>query len=105
MVMDNAVLFLYAESPIHAGGSDSLGAIDLPIQRECTTGLPVIWGQSVKGALRERARQAWTSPGDPDVEAVFGTAPPRSEDRTAPATDQARADHQVADARPGHLPA
>jgi CRISPR-associated protein Cmr4 len=77
MVMDSVLLYLYAESPIHAGGSDSLGTIDLPIQRESTTGLPVIWGQSLKGALRERARKAW-GPGDPPVTDVFGSEPPGS---------------------------
>jgi CRISPR-associated protein Cmr4 len=74
--MHSVLLYLYAESPIHAGGSDSLGVIDLPIQREATTSLPVIWGQSLKGALRERARRAWPPQ---RVVAVFGTAPPGSD--------------------------
>jgi len=65
-----ALLFLYAESPVHAGADSSVGAVDLPIQREANTGLPVIWGQSLKGALREHA-----APHLP-VEAVFGSAPP-----------------------------
>jgi len=52
------VLYLYAESPVHAGGSESLGALDLPIQREATTRYPVIWGQSLKGALRQAAEDA-----------------------------------------------
>jgi CRISPR-associated protein Cmr4 len=79
MVMENLLLFLYAESPIHAGGSESLGAIDLPIQREVTTGLPVIWGQSLKGALRERAGRQWGYD-NPLLEAVFGSAPPRRQE-------------------------
>jgi CRISPR-associated protein Cmr4 len=77
MVMgEAALLFCYAESAIHAGGSNSVGVVDLPIQRETTTGLPTMWGQSAKGALRDYARQGpapW-----PDVEAVFGSAPPGS---------------------------
>ncbi|WP_239377156.1 type III-B CRISPR module RAMP protein Cmr4 [Frankia sp. Cj5] len=69
-----ALLYCYAESAVHAGGSDSVGVIDLPIQREATTRLPTIWGQSAKGALRDHAREDgknW-----PDVEKVFGSAPP-----------------------------
>jgi CRISPR-associated protein Cmr4 len=65
---------LMAETPVHAGGSESLGAVDLPIQRESATGLPVIWGQSLKGALRQALRD---KVGDkPDEVAVFGSRPP-----------------------------
>jgi CRISPR-associated protein Cmr4 len=67
------LLYLYAESPVHAGAADSLGVLDLPVQREASTGYPVIWGQSLKGALRRAAEQhdAW----DVDhVTAVFGSA-------------------------------
>lgn len=53
----NALLFLYAETSVHAGGPESIGAIDLPMQRATHTGHPVIWGQSVKGALKDHARQ------------------------------------------------
>jgi CRISPR-associated protein Cmr4 len=52
------LLYLYAESPVHAGASDSLDVIDLPVQREATTTYPVIWGQSLKGALRQAAEDA-----------------------------------------------
>ncbi|KLL13030.1 MULTISPECIES: type III-B CRISPR module RAMP protein Cmr4 [Protofrankia] len=75
---DSALLYCYAETAVHAGGSDSVGVIDLPIQRESTTRLPTIWGQSAKGALRDHAREDrknW-----PDVEKVFGSAPPGSPD-------------------------
>lgn len=66
------LLYLYAESPVHAGASDSLGTLDLPIQREATTGYPVIWGQSLKGALRQAAQDAgWD---DDLVRLVFGSA-------------------------------
>ncbi len=74
-----ALLFLYAESPVHAGGDTSLGAVDLPIQREATTRLPVIWAQSLKGALRSHARAAW---GRKQIADVFGDEPPGSEDNT-----------------------
>ncbi|MEV5719993.1 type III-B CRISPR module RAMP protein Cmr4 [Amycolatopsis mediterranei] len=67
-------LHLYTETPLHAGGSESTGAIDLPIQREATTTLPQIWGQSLKGALKQKVRatnetamRAWlgSEPGEP----------------------------------------
>ncbi|MGW5219899.1 type III-B CRISPR module RAMP protein Cmr4 [Nocardia sp. NPDC004085] len=83
-----------AESPVHAGAASAEGALDLPIQREAVTGLPVIWGQSLKGALRDAARdQDW-------VIEVFGAAPP------SPGTDRAP-DEQTAmvDDIGGHLSA
>jgi CRISPR-associated protein Cmr4 len=55
--MTDALLFLYAETQVHAGGPESIGAIDLPIQRARHSGHPVIWGQSVKGALKDHARR------------------------------------------------
>lgn len=64
--------FLYTESPLHAGASDSIGMIDLPIQREAHTGYPVVWGQSLKGVLRQTAAASWEDPSD--VTAVFGSA-------------------------------
>jgi CRISPR-associated protein Cmr4 len=75
--MQRALLFLYAESPVHAGADSSLGALDLPIQREASTSLPVIWGQSLKGALRDHLARIWPKP---EVNAVFGDPPPRSDD-------------------------
>jgi CRISPR-associated protein Cmr4 len=64
------LLYLYAESPVHAGAADSAGVIDLPVQREASTGYPVIWGQSLKGALRQAAAEAgWGN----RVTEVFGS--------------------------------
>jgi len=37
-----ALLYLYAETPVHAGSGTSLGIVDLPIQRERTTGYPIM---------------------------------------------------------------
>ncbi len=74
--LERALLFLYAETPVHAGADTGLGALDLPIQREVTTGLPIIKGESLKGALRERFRP----PVIPDAlwRAIFGDPPPRT---------------------------
>lgn len=46
-------LFLMTESSLHAGAGGSLGAVDLPIQRERSTGFPKIESSSLKGSLRE----------------------------------------------------
>ncbi|HKR49619.1 MAG TPA: type III-B CRISPR module RAMP protein Cmr4 [Pseudonocardiaceae bacterium] len=85
--MERRLLTLLAETPVHAGGPESLAAVDLPIQREAATGLPVIWGQSLKGALR----QAWRDAGLDDEVAAFGSRPPRrvdsAEDDLAGAAD------------------
>ncbi|KXK59006.1 hypothetical protein AWW66_26615 [Micromonospora rosaria] len=73
--MVHALLFLYAESPVHAGADGALGDLDLPIQREAGTGLPVVWGQSLKGALRSHARTRWGR-SDPRITVLFGDPPP-----------------------------
>ena len=70
--MTHYLLYLYAESPVHTGAADSVDVLDLPIQREVATGYPVIWGQSLKGALRQAATDARWSEGQ--LEAVFGSA-------------------------------
>jgi len=76
--MERRLLTLLAETPVHAGGPESLAAVDLPIQREAATGLPVIWGQSLKGALR----QAWRDAGLDGEVAAFGSRPPRRAEPT-----------------------
>jgi len=48
-----AMLFLYTETPLHAGSGTSLSIVDLPIQRERTTGYPMIQASGVKGCLRD----------------------------------------------------
>lgn len=47
------ILFLYCQTPLHAGSGDSLGIVDLPIQRERHTSFPKIEASSLKGSLRE----------------------------------------------------
>ncbi|OAA23731.1 type III-B CRISPR module RAMP protein Cmr4 [Kosmotoga sp. DU53] len=48
--MSKMAFYLYAETQIHAGKGADVGIVDLPIQRERTTGFPVI--QGIKGSLR-----------------------------------------------------
>jgi len=53
-MFDHAVmLFLFAESPLHPGSGSSATAIDLPIQRESHTNLPLNQSSGLKGALRD----------------------------------------------------
>jgi CRISPR-associated protein Cmr4 len=69
------LLFLYAESPVHTGAAGSVDVLDLPVQREAATGYPVIWGQSLKGALRQAAEDIGGTQWPKDrVAAVFGSA-------------------------------
>jgi CRISPR-associated protein Cmr4 len=64
------LLHLYAESPLHAGAADSEGVVDLPIQREVGTRYPVVWGQSLKGALRQAAHDdGWAKA---EISELFG---------------------------------
>ncbi len=45
-------LFLICETPLHVGSGDSLGIVDMPIQREKHTGFPKVESSSLKGSLR-----------------------------------------------------
>lgn len=48
---------LHLETSMHAGAGTQLDVIDLPIQRELPTEYPVVFGSSLKGALRQYARE------------------------------------------------
>jgi len=48
--LEKLVVTMYAESQIHAGKGMDVGIVDLPIQRERTTGFPII--QGIKGSLK-----------------------------------------------------
>ncbi len=49
------LLFLFTCTPLHVGSGSSVGAIDLPIQRERHSRHPIIPGSSIKGVLRYTA--------------------------------------------------
>lgn len=57
MQTQNLMMNMVAQTSIHAGAGQALSVIDLPIQREGHTQHPVIFGSSLKGALRFRASQ------------------------------------------------
>lgn len=65
-------LFLTCETPLHAGSGDSLGIVDLPIQRERHTSFPKIEASSLKGALREAFEEKKKNRKDPEVLKLFG---------------------------------
>lgn len=52
MSMETTMLYLYVETPLHAGVGSGLSSIDLPIQRERPTQYPMIQGSGIKGKLR-----------------------------------------------------
>src|SRR6266576_535922 len=55
MSMETTMLYLYVETPLHAGVGSGLSSIDLPIQRERPTQYPMIQGSGIKGKLRATA--------------------------------------------------
>lgn len=64
--MNGVIVGLLAETALHPGAGQNLGAIDLPVAREAVTQYPVMVGSSMKGALLDAAK------GQPFQEAVFG---------------------------------
>ncbi len=75
MFEKSALLFIYVETPLHAGTGRGLGAVDLPIQRERVTQYPMIQASSLKGKLRAevRLRNNWQDD-SPEITALFGKA-------------------------------
>ena len=74
------LLTLHCLSPLHCGTGQGIAGIDLPVQRERHTGWPVIPGSSIKGVLRDAARQvvggdANAANSAKDVIALFGPEP------------------------------
>ncbi len=68
--MKSIILGLFAETFIHPGTGQSATAIDLPVAREAATDYPFIAGSSLKGALRDKARQIWPGSNEKDSDTV-----------------------------------
>ncbi len=68
--MEKAIVTFYSVTAMHAGSGSTIGAIDLPIQREVHTNFPVVPGSSLKGALRQAATDKWGKNGK--LMTVFG---------------------------------
>lgn len=65
-----SILYLFTESPVHAGSGTGLGVVDLPIQRERATGYPLIQASGIKGKLRAEAEALKAS--EADITVAFG---------------------------------
>jgi len=66
------LLFLYTETPLHVGSGSSLGVVDLPIQRERHTNLPMIQSSGIKGKLRNAFENNGLKSQPDLVKAIFG---------------------------------
>jgi CRISPR-associated protein Cmr4 len=66
--MNMKIVGMLAETFVHPGSGQNVGAIDLPVAREAATGYPFMAGSSLKGALRD----AYEKPGRDDAERIFG---------------------------------
>ncbi|MBI5445324.1 MAG: type III-B CRISPR module RAMP protein Cmr4 [Deltaproteobacteria bacterium] len=64
------ILSFYTDTPLHAGAGGSVSWVDLPIQREKHTNLPIVQGSGIKGALRDWATQRKRE--SADIVTVFG---------------------------------
>ncbi|MBI2863664.1 MAG: type III-B CRISPR module RAMP protein Cmr4 [Chloroflexi bacterium] len=75
MFTKSNLLFLYVETPLHAGSGSGMGGIDLQIQRERATAYPLVQGTSLKGRLRAaiREKNGWPE-GSAEIAALFGRA-------------------------------
>lgn len=75
MFKQKKMLYLTVETPLRAGTGRGLGAVDLPIQRERTTGYPMAQSSGVKGCLCAEARLQVDQPGqmtESEFWAIFG---------------------------------
>lgn len=72
MKTKKTVLFIYTETPLHAGTGTGLGAVDLPIQREKHTNYPIIQASGVKGALRDTAELSFGRGNQDTIKNIFG---------------------------------
>lgn len=72
----NQLLLLKTITPLHAGSGVNSSYVDLPIQREQTTGYPKIEASSFKGALKH----AFKRYSKDDIDSIFGTDGDSSEE-------------------------
>ena len=63
------IMYMYAETPLHAGAGGEIKAIDLPLQRERHTQYPMIQGSSIKGVMRNSAKSLHIE----DIDGLFGS--------------------------------
>ena len=69
--MNQKILYIFTRTPLHVGAGSSVGAVDMPVQRERHTGFPIIPGSSIKGVIRYVAE---TLDQRADITPLFGAA-------------------------------
>nr|BBH92686.1 type III-B CRISPR module RAMP protein Cmr4 [Thermogemmatispora argillosa] len=72
MITATSMMYIYTETPLHAGVGSGLSSVELPIQRERHTQYPMIQGSSIKGKLRALIAMQAGSNSDGLVKALFG---------------------------------
>lgn len=70
MFIESRLLFMFVETPLHAGAGTGVEAIDLPIQRERATHYPMVQAPGIKGALRSQVLDAKSKGKEIDI--IFG---------------------------------
>ncbi len=68
--MPSKIMHIFTRTPLHVGAGSSVGAIDMPVQRERHTQIPIIPGSSLKGVLRNLWGE--TEPEKAEKHALFG---------------------------------
>ena len=66
------LLTLYTRSPLHVGCGTSVDIVDMPVMRERITNFPVIPSSSLKGVLRQQARNVFGDEVSTTVQVLFG---------------------------------
>ena len=75
--MNHTLVGMLAETFVHPGSGQNVGAIDLPVAREAATDYPFIAGSSLKGALNDAAGQKGMT--EEQIDEIFGTQKPNTE--------------------------
>lgn len=83
--MKNHTFYLFTRTPLHVGAGSSVGAVDLPVQRERHTGYPIIPGSSIKGVMRD-FHETEHGVGSEETLRLFGKADESGESRGGIAT-------------------
>lgn len=74
MYKEKTMMFLYTETPVHPGAGSGTGYIDMPVQRERFTDLPVMQSSGLKGSMRDYFEGQVPKPVNEILEA-FGPEP------------------------------
>lgn len=77
---NHQLYLLHALTPLHVGGDEGVGGIDLPTMREAHTGYPLLPGSSLKGVLREAAEIKYKNADSDEVRGAFGPSQVESGD-------------------------